>query len=155
MLAVTEGLECNSSEVSVAAAFMSMSTVSCVRSILLLPRPLCFPLAPRLSLRLLSPGSSRLFFACDLVPSARLKALGRPVVVDITVEEDTGAGRRSEAFELLRGREAAAGGRVDGAMGGSLGLCIVRACLAGGGANIEEYRLCVALVLLLAAAGAG
>lgn len=154
VLAVIEGLACNNNEVSVAAAFISTS-VSCVRSILLLPRPLCFPLVPRLSLRLLSTGSSRLVFACDLVPSARLNALGRPVVVVAAVEDDTGAGRCSEALEPLRGRGAAAGGRVGAAIGGSLGLCIVRACLAGGGASIDEYRLGVAVVFLAAGAGAG
>jgi hypothetical protein len=48
-----------------------------------------------------------------------------------------------------------AGGRAGAAIGGSLGLCIVRACLAGGGASIEEYKLGVALVVLAAGAGAG
>jgi hypothetical protein len=79
--------------------------------------------------------SSRLLFAsCDLVPSTRLSALGRP---DTPVPP------------LPRCDFGVTGGRVGAAIGGSRGLCIVRACLAGGGASIDEYRLCCGFLFVV------
>jgi hypothetical protein len=116
------GRECKRSDVRVAAAFMSTSASSrdpitgCEAG-----RSFCLPF---LSLRELRDfGSPFLFLACARVLSAILR-------------ED----RASEDLEPLRDRGVALG-RLGGASGGSLALWIVRACLAGGGARSEVYKL--------------
>lgn len=115
-----EGREC-SNDVSVAAAFISTSSLTKPSE----PSVLCGvirfledPVPRAVSFRL--PFSSLRLFVLDCVLCALRAAL-----VD------------------LRGGVACLG-LVDGANGGSCGLCIVRARLLGGGWRSDAYRLCVA-----------
>lgn len=120
VLPAIDGRLCISNDVSVAAAFIStspsisISISSCCR---------------RLPLSILSPfvrrGDAAAFAAFDVaLPLPPCALLG----------SDLG-----DAFTVRARGEG--DGRTGAAMGGSLGLCIVRACLVGGGARMDVYRL--------------